>query len=106
MRRKILKCPRDVMHVQCVRSRYCIDNLFIIYIHLKRKSICKCNYAATFDVTCLVFRDSGADSENVNAAFCIRWPENMQFIERIIDRYMINFIIVSYTCISVSKYDT
>ena len=39
---KIWKYPQDV--IQCVRSSYCIGNLFIIYISLKKKfhfySIC------------------------------------------------------------------
>ena len=37
MKLKIWKYPLDV--IQCVRSSYYIDNLFIIYLFLKRNSI-------------------------------------------------------------------
>ena len=59
----------------------------------------------TFDVDCgmssnvnisivisLVLKDSDTDSENVSfdRAFCIRWPENMQFKGFIIDTFIVN----------------
>ena len=73
---KIWKYKRDV--IQCVRSSYCIDNLFIIYLFLKY-SIFKRNYLETYDVSCsmfsnviisniisLILRDNDLDSENVS----------------------------------------
>ena len=68
---KIWKYPQDV--IQCIRSRYCIDNLFIIYSFLKRNSIFKRNYGGTFDVSCIMFsnvfhlllRVNDMESENV-----------------------------------------
>ena len=59
---------------QCVRSSNCVDNLFIIYLFLKRNPISRRNYAGTLDVSfdtfnnaiSLVLRDSDTDSENVS----------------------------------------
>ena len=74
---KIQKYPRDV--IERFKSSYSIDNLFIIYLLLKRNSIFKRYYAATFDISrgmfsngiinnviSLVLRDSDTDSENVS----------------------------------------
>ena len=46
---KIWKYPHGM--IQCIRSRYCIDNLFITYLFLKRNSIFKSNYVGTFHVS-------------------------------------------------------
>ena len=72
MMRKIWKYQRDV--IQCVRSSFCIDNLFIIHLFLKRNSVLKGNYAGIFDFSCgmfsnvisLVLKQSDKDSENVS----------------------------------------
>ena len=69
MMRKIWEFSQAV--IQCVRSSYCIDNLFIIYLFLKRNSILNGNYAGTFDISCsmfsnvisLVLRDGDTDSK-------------------------------------------
>ena len=63
MMRYIKKYPRDV--IQCVRSTYCIDNLFIVYIYLKRNSIFKRYYAAFFDV-------SGSIISTVTSSDCFK----------------------------------
>ena len=52
MMRKIWIYSLEV--IQCIRSSYCIDNLFIIYLFLKRNSI-KRNYVGKFDITCGMF---------------------------------------------------
>ena len=72
--RQIWKYTRDV--VQCARSSYCIDYLFII---LQKKIHFKYNFAETFAVSCgmlsnviisnvisLFLRNSDMDSENVS----------------------------------------
>ena len=55
--------------IECVISRYCIDNLFIIYLFLNRNFIFKRNYSGTFDVSCDTFSNVISlvlkDSENV-----------------------------------------
>ena len=63
--------------MQCVRSSHCIYNLFIIYLFLKhlflnvitRECLTFLRYVSNVihgNVTILVLRDSGTDSENVN----------------------------------------
>ena len=63
----------------------------------------ECNYTGTVDISCgifsnvilfspsLVLRDTviQIQKHQFDIAFCIRWPENMQFKRCIIDRYMI-----------------
>ena len=60
--------------MQYVRTSYCIDNLFIIYIFRKRNSILNITTreAGAYDfcgmsrnVISLIFRDSDMDSENI-----------------------------------------
>ena len=34
-------------------------------------------------------KDSDTESENISPAFCIRWPENIQFKSCIIYRYIV-----------------
>ena len=70
---KFWKYPRDM--IQCSRSSYCIDNLFITYLFPKKTSTFKCNYVGTFGFFCsifsnvisLVLMDSDTDSENVSS---------------------------------------
>ena len=59
--------------IQCDRSSYCTDNLFIIYLFPQKEYLFKSNYAGTSDDSCgmfsdvisLVLRDSDTDSESV-----------------------------------------
>ena len=70
MMREIWKYPRDV--IQYVKSSYCIDNLFIIYLFLKRNSILNiinvsCGIFSKViisNIISLVLRDSDAGSDN------------------------------------------
>ena len=41
--------------MQCIKLSYCIDNLFIMYLFIKRNSNFKCYYLGTFGVSCSMF---------------------------------------------------
>ena len=59
--------------IQYVSSIYCVDNLFIVYLSLKRNPNFKHNFLGTFGISCgmfsnvisLMLKDSDMDSENV-----------------------------------------
>ena len=97
---KIWKYPRDM--IPCIRSSYCIDNLVIIYLFLKKIHF-KHNYAGTFDISCgmftnvvisnvnsLVLTNNDMDSENVNLIRVLYQMVRKRRVQKyIIDRYII-----------------
>ena len=86
--------------IKCVKSSYYIDNLLIIYILSKEIPFVNVirEEHMTFLTVCLVtssclvpalFQRIVIRKHQLDRAFCIRWPGNMQFKGCIIDRYII-----------------
>ena len=116
------KCVRSrniLAVIQCVKSNYCIDDLFIIhlYLFLKKNSVFKYNYAGKFDVSCglfsnfisFVLRYSNTDSESVGLIWLsvsdgqkIRIARNGQknVVQRVYYWYVNNRVFVEFPYIS------